>query len=415
MISAPTADDWAWIETVEQAVRDIVARIEKVVDRNQAKVLSAFQQAQVSESHLWGSTGYGYGDRARDQLDAVFASAFGAEAALVRPHFVSGTHALAVAFFGLLRPGDQLLYGTGSPYDTLHPVIGLSGTGMGSLRDFGVRYDFVPLCEDGSIDLPALTARMDDSTKVVALQRSAGYAWRRSLTVRDIGEAVAAVKSVKSDVFVVVDNCYGEFTEELEPSQVDADLTVGSLIKNPGGGIAPTGGYLVGTERAVQLASFRLTAPGLGGEAGSHESYRLYFQGLFLAPHIVGEALKGLAFASEAFTRAGFECAPRPSDPRGDLVLRVKTGSAARLLALCRAVQQAAPVDAHVTPEPWAMPGYNDPVVMASGAFIQGSSMELSADGPLREPYTAYLQGGLTYSHVKLAVLTALRAMASAQ
>lgn len=399
---------WSVAQRVEEGIAGELQRIDRLVDRNQLKALDAFRAERISETHLFGSTGYGYGDAGRERLDRLFARIFGAEAALVRPQIVSGTHALAAAFFGLLRPGDTLLYATGEPYDTLRSVIGLTGAKTGSLREFGVGFESVELRPDGGIDIEAVVRRMDPRTKVVAMQRSPGYAWRRALAVEEIAEAARAVKERNPAAWVVVDNCYGEFTEDTEPSEAGADLVVGSLIKNPGGGLAPTGGYLAGRREAVNLAAHRLTAPGLGGEAGSHEIYRLYYQGVFLAPHVTGEALKGNVFAAAALQRAGFLCAPAWDEPRRDTVLRVRLGSPELLLRFCRAIQANSPIDAHVVPEPWDMPGYESPVVMAAGGFVQGSSIELSADAPLREPYTAFLQGGLTYSHVKIAVLRAL-------
>ncbi len=401
--------DFSWMEEVERSIRPALEEIDRLIDRNQLKVLSAFADARVSDEHLSGSTGYGLGDRGREQLDTVFAAAFGAQAGLVRPSLASGTHALAAAYFGLLRPGDILLYATGAPYDTLETVIGLRGAGMGSLQEFGIGYRCVELAADGGVDVAAVLAALDERVTVVAFQRSPGYRWRRALRVAELGAAIAAVKAVRPDVQTVVDNCYGEFTETVEPCVVGADLTVGSLIKNPGGGLAPSGGYLVGTADAVERASYRVTAPGIGAEMGSYEQYRLYFQGLFMAPHVVGQALKGNVFAAAALTRVGIECAPGPEEERVDTVLRIRLGTAERLVAFCQAIQQTSPIDAHVAPEPWQMPGYGDPVVMAAGAFVQGSSIELSADGPLREPFIAYLQGGLTYSHVKIAVTRALK------
>ncbi len=407
--------NWGQARRHEQALRGAFERIERLADHNQEKVLNAFNRCQVSDTDMFGSTGYGYGDRGREQLERVFASVFGGESALVRPAFASGTHALTVGLFALLRPGDRLIYATGEPYDTLHPVIGLRTGGSGSLAEFGVSFAAVDLLPGGAVDLDGLRellAVMHAGRRrrtVVALQRSAGYAWRRAVTVREIGEVVRLAKAVDRDALVLVDNCYGEFTEELEPGDVGADLTVGSLIKNPGGGLAPTGAYIVGSRSAVDAAGQRLIAPGIGGESGSHESYRLYFQGLFMAPHIVAEALKGKVFAASVLTEAGYTCEPhQESGGGGDIVLRVRLGSADRLVRFCQAIQQASPVGSHVAPEPWGMPGYADPVIMASGAFVQGSSIELSADGPLREPYIAYLQGGLTYSHVKIAILHAL-------
>lgn len=396
---------------LEREIAPYLQAVEHIAERNQAKVLAAFHDAAISETHLFGSTGYGFDDRGREQLDEVFARTFGAQKALVRPTLVSGTHALAVSLFALLRPGDNLLYATGMPYDTLQPVIGLIGDGQGSLRDFGVSFDYVDLTEQGTLQIDVIKKHLLPSTKVVAIQRSAGYVWRRSLTISEISEAITEIKSVRPDIFILVDNCYGEFTELREPSDVGADLTVGSLIKNPGGGLAPTGGYIVGTTAAVMQTAYRLTAPGIGSHSGSYENYRLFYQGLFLAPHVVLQALKGNLFTAKAMTKAGYECAPAVEETRGDIVLRVRLGSAERLIAFCQAIQRYSPVDAHVLPEPWQMPGYRDEVIMASGAFVSGSSIELSADGPLREPYIAYLQGGLTYEHVKIAVMQAIEEM----
>ncbi len=403
--------DWLKVHRLEKEVAPQLQAIDELVERNQEKVLTAFHDAAIAETHLLGSTGYGFDDRGREQLDEVFARAFGAQQALVRPTFVSGTHALAVSLFALLRPGDNLLYATGMPYDTLRPVIGLQGANQGSLCDYGVSFDYVDLTEQGTLQIEAILEHLLPVTKVVAIQRSAGYAWRRALTIAEISEAIAAIKSVRKDIFVLVDNCYGEFTELSEPSDVGADLTVGSLIKNPGGGLAPTGGYIVGTEAAVTQAAYRLTAPGIGSHSGSYENYRLFYQGLFLAPHVVGQALKGNVFSAKALTEAGYTCEPSVQDTHGDIVLRVRLGRAERLIAFCQAIQRYSPIDAHVLPEPWQMPGYSDEVIMASGAFISGSSIELSADGPLREPYIAYLQGGLTYEHVKIAVTQAIEEM----
>ncbi|TBL80208.1 aminotransferase class I/II-fold pyridoxal phosphate-dependent enzyme [Paenibacillus thalictri] len=397
-------------ERAERLIEPKLRDIERIIDFNQWKVIRAFQQHKVSDYHFSGSTGYGYNDRGREVLDLVYADVFGAEAALVRPHFVSGTHTIGTALFGVLRPGDQLLSITGRPYDTLHKVIGKPGDGKGSLQDFGIRYDEVALLADGAPDYPAIQRAITPQTKVVAIQRSRGYSWRPSFTVEQIGEMVRFVKEIKSDVIVFVDNCYGEFTEQTEPTEVGADLIAGSLIKNPGGGIAPTGGYVAGKSRYVELASYRLTAPGIGGEVGAMlGTTRSMFQGLFLAPHLVGQAVKGSVFAAALFEQLGFESHPRWNDPRTDLIQAVRFTSASHLIAFVQGIQQAAAVDSHVTPEPWDMPGYEHPVIMAAGTFIQGGSLELSADAPIREPYIAYMQGGLTYSHCKLGVLTALQ------
>ena len=404
-------NEWKQIESIDSLLADNYRAIDQMVAKNQEKVLAAFWEAEIGDHQLFGSTGYGYGDRGREQLESVYAKAFSAEAALVRPHIVSGTHALSVAFFGLLRPGDTLLYITGKPYDTLQTVIGAEVASKGSLHEYGILYDEVDLREDGSIDIESVLKKITSTVRVIAIQRSPGYAWRRALSVNEIGEAIYTIKQLHPHVMVVIDNCYGEFTEEWEPSEFGADLVVGSLIKNPGGGLAPTGGYLVGSEEAVELASFRLTAPGIGAESGSYENYRLFFQGLFMAPHIVGQALKGNLFSSKFLEQLGFQCAPASTESERDLVLKINLGSKELLVAFCQAVQSASPVDAHALPEPWLMPGYQDPVIMAAGTFVQGSSIELSADGPIRPPYIAYMQGGLTLEHVKIAMIHVMRAL----
>ncbi|QYR24084.1 methionine gamma-lyase family protein [Paenibacillus sp. sptzw28] len=402
-----------WAEAAEEQVYGVFRAVDSVSERNQWKVIRAFQKHRVSDYHFNGSTGYGYNDRGREVLDLVYADVFGAQAALVRPHFVSGTHTIGCALFGLLRPGDELLYITGRPYDTLHKVIGKPGDGTGSLQDFGIRYAEAPLAVDGSVDWEAVESRMTERTKVVGIQRSRGYDWRSSYSVAQIGEMVKRVKALKPDVFVFVDNCYGEFTEEAEPTEVGVDLIAGSLIKNPGGGLAPTGGYVAGTKEAVELTAYRLTAPGIGGEVGATlGTLRAMFQGLFLSPHLVGQALKGSVFASAMFENLGFETNPRWDEPRTDLIQAVRFAESGQLIAFVQGIQRAAAVDAHVVPEPWDMPGYEHPVIMAAGTFMQGGSLELSADAPIREPYIAYMQGGLTYSHVKYGVLNALSTLA---
>ncbi|WP_090672734.1 aminotransferase class I/II-fold pyridoxal phosphate-dependent enzyme [Paenibacillus tianmuensis] len=400
------------MEQAELQIEGKLKEIDRVIDRNQWKVIRAFQKHKVSDYHFAGSTGYGYNDRGREVLDLVYADVFGAEAALVRPHFVSGTHTIGTALFGVLRPGDELLMMTGRPYDTLHKVIGKPGDGQGSLQDWGIAYQEVDLLEDGSPDFAAVAERITPRTKVIGIQRSRGYAWRPSFTVAQIGEMVRFVKEIKPDVIVFVDNCYGEFTELTEPTEVGVDLMAGSLIKNPGGGLAATGGYIAGKSRYVELASYRLTAPGIGGEVGAMlGTTRAIFQGLFLAPHLVGQAVKGSVFAASVFEQLGFTTHPRWNDPRTDLIQAVQFTGPEHLIAFVQGIQQAAAVDAHVVPEPWDMPGYEHPVIMAAGTFIQGGSLELSADAPIREPYIAYMQGGLTYSHCKMGVLTAIQNM----
>ena len=386
-----------------------------------ARIMDAFAAERVDTACFDGTAGYGYDDRGRDTLDRVFARVMGAEAAFVRHSIANGTHALTIGLFGLLRPGDVLLSVTGKPYDTLGDVIGLTGKkGEGSLADFGVDYRQIELKEGKTVDLDALTAFLKSKegarVKVCFLQRSKGYMARRTLTVDEIGETVRAVKAVRPDAFVMVDNCYGEFTEEKEPTAAGADLVVGSLIKNPGGGMAESGGYLAGTKKAVELASYRLTSPGIGLEVGATlgQNKSLY-RGLFYAPHTVAEALKTAHFAAYVFAALGFAVEPQAGETRSDIIQTVKTGSPELLCALCRGIQAGSPVDAYVTPEPWDMPGYQDQVIMAAGTFVQGASIELSADGPLRPPYTAFLQGGLTFESGRIGILSAASAVLAAQ
>ncbi|WP_415639988.1 aminotransferase class I/II-fold pyridoxal phosphate-dependent enzyme [Paenibacillus sediminis] len=401
-----------WKQQVETEIEGKLKEVDRIVDQNQWKVIEAFQNFHVSDFHFAGSTGYAYNDRGREVLDEVYAEVFGAEAALVRPHFASGTHTIATALFGVLRPGDELFYITGRPYDTLHKVIGHPGDGTGSLQDYGITYQEAALLDDGTVDWKAVEERIHSKTKVIGIQRSRGYDWRSSFTVEQIGEMVRRVKSIKPDVIVFVDNCYGEFTEEIEPTEVGVDLMAGSLIKNPGGGLAETGGYICGKREYVELASYRLTAPGIGGEVGAMlGTTRGIFQGLFLAPTLVGQAVKGSIFAAAMFEKVGFNTKPRWNEKRTDLIQAIKFSSSEHLIAFVQGIQLAAAVDSHVVPEPWDMPGYEHPVIMAAGTFIQGGSLELSADAPIREPYIGYMQGGLTYSHVKFGVLKALQTM----
>ncbi|MFD2612140.1 methionine gamma-lyase family protein [Paenibacillus gansuensis] len=400
------------ISQTEERIGFRLTEVDRIVDENQWKVIQAFQKHKVSDYHFAGSTGYGYNDRGREVLDLVYAEVFGAEAGLVRPHFVSGTHTISTALFGVLRPGDELLYITGKPYDTLHKVIGKPGDGKGSLQDFGIKYKEVPLLEEGGIDWASVEKAITVQTKVIGIQRSRGYDWRASFTVAEIREMADKVKMLKNDLIVFVDNCYGEFTETWEPTEAGVDLMAGSLIKNPGGGIAPSGGYIVGKQKYVEQASYRLTAPGIGGEVGAMlGTTRAIYQGLFLAPLLVGQAVKGSILAAAVFEELGFETKPGWTEPRTDLIQAIRFSSDEHLIAFVQGIQMSSAVDSHVVPEPWDMPGYEHPVIMAAGTFIQGGSLELSADAPIREPFIAYMQGGLTYSHVKLGILTALRNM----
>lgn len=392
--------------------RESFLKIEEITEYNQQKMLAAFAKAGVSESHFAASTGYGYGDRGRDALDQVYAMAFQAENALVRHNFVSGTHALTVALFGVLRPGDTMLSVTGIPYDTLRGVIGLEGVSSGSLKEFGIRYEQVELKEDGGLDFDAIAKRVKPGLKMVYLQRSRGYSLRPSLFVEEIERTAKLVKSQAPDCIVMVDNCYGEFVEKTEPTSRGADLMAGSLIKNPGGGVAPTGGYIAGRADLVEQCAYRLTTPGTGREIGATLGQnRELFMGAFHAPHVTGEALKTAAFAAALYELLGFEVTPRFSDPRADIIQVMKLGNEKSLVAFCQGIQKGAPVDSFVTPEPWDMPGYDSQVIMAAGAFTLGASIELSADAPLREPYAAWMQGGLNFHSGKLGVLLAAQAM----
>ena len=387
--------------------------IDRTAERCTLRVMEAFQDQRVSDACFAGTTGYGYDDLGRETLDRLYAQVFGAEAALVRIGFVNGTHALCAAMFALAAPGETVLAVTGTPYDTLRTAIGLSGDSFGSLRFYGVNYAQVELAADGGPDLEAIRrAAADPAVKGVMIQRSRGYEDRKALSVREIGEIVKTVRSVNPAAHIMVDNCYGEFTDEIEPCQVGADLIAGSLIKNSGGGLAPTGGYVAGKRELVERAAMRLTTPGIGGECGSTlGNNRLLFQGLFLAPHTVAQALKTSVFCAAMMEQLGIASSPTVDEPRSDIIQMVKLGSPERMKRFCLGIQAGAPVDSYVTPEPWQMPGYEDPVIMAAGAFIQGSSIELSADGPMRPPYTVYLQGGLTYESGKLGVMMAVSAM----
>lgn len=394
------------IHRAEVAAEDILQKQFPNLDArshlNHAKVLQAFQEEQVTTYHLAGTTGYGLGDSGREVLDRVFARVLGTEAALVRGQFVSGTHAIAAALFGVLRPGDHLLSVTGNPYDTLEEVIGLRGDGQGSLRDFGVTYSGVPLDAEGKIQYSLLEEAIKGNTKLMIVQRSRGYAWRRSISISALAKLVEFVRRRFPQVLIFVDNCYGELVETLEPGDVGVDLMAGSLIKNLGGSLAPTGGYVAGKRKLVQLTAQRLTAPGIGAEVGaSLEWQRLFFQGLYFSPLTVAEALKGAVFAAAFWSQLGFDVNPLPEEERTDLIQAVRLGSRERMIAFCRGLQKGSPIDSHVYPEPAGMPGYGDEVIMAGGTFIQGATSEFSADGPLREPYVAYQQGGISYPYVK--------------
>lgn len=398
----------------EEEIRPQFERVDRIAMLNTRKVMTAFQDNKVSDSCFAGTTGYGYDDLGREVLDKVYAQVFCTEAALVRIGFVNGTHALSAALFGILKPGDTLLSVTGLPYDTLRNAIGIDGDCHGSLKFYGINYKQVDL-KDGEADLEAIKAALADrSISAVLIQRSRGYENRKALSAEEIGEICSAVKSVAPNVTVMVDNCYGEFTGEHEPTEYGVDIMAGSLIKNPGGGLAPTGGYIVGRKDLVENAAMRLTTPGIGGECGaSLGNNRLLFQGFFMAPHIVAQAIKTVTFCSAMMKKIGFESSPAPDEARNDIIQMVTLKNGENMKKFCRGVQAGAPVDSYVTPEPWQMPGYNVPVIMAAGAFVQGSSIELSADGPMREPYTLYVQGGITYESGKLGIMMAVNEMLS--
>lgn len=401
-------------EAVIAELKERFDAIDRMAEFNQAKVLLAMRKNKVSAPCFAATTGYGYDDFGRDKLEAVYADVFHTEAALVRPQITCGTHALTVALSANLLPGDELLSPVGLPYDTLQEVIGIRESRC-SLKEYGVSYKQADLKPDGSFDFDAIRAAMSDKTKLVTIQRSKGYATRPSFSVSQIGELISFVKSIKPDVLVMVDNCYGEFVEEIEPSDVGADMTVGSLIKNPGGGLAPIGGYICGTKECVERCAYRLSAPGLGQEVGANLGILpSFYQGLFLSPTVVAGALKGAIFAANLYEQLGFRVIPTGKEERHDIIQAVELGSREGMLAFCKGIQLAAPVDSYVDPVPGDMPGYNDQVIMAAGAFVQGSSIELSADGPIREPYAVYFQGGLTWYHAKLGILTSLQKMLDA-
>ena len=401
-------------EDIISALRERFDRIDQVAEYNQAKVIAAMQKNRVSAGCFAGTTGYGYNDIGRDTLERVYADCFHTEAALVRPQIVCGTHALAVALSANLRPGDELLSPVGRPYDTLEEVIGIRESAC-SLAEYGVTYDEVALLPDGSIDYEGVRAKIKPQTRMVTIQRSKGYATRPTLSVAEIGKLIAFVKSIRSDIICMVDNCYGEFVDVIEPSDLGADMIVGSLIKNPGGGLAPIGGYICGTQACVDRCAYRLSAPGLGQEVGANLGLMTsLYQGFFLAPTVVAGALKGAIFAANIYEKLGYRCIPNATEPRHDIIQAVELGSEAAMCAFCEGIQAAAPVDSYARPIPGEMPGYDHPVIMAAGAFVQGSSIELSADGPIREPYAVYFQGGLTWAHAKLGILMSLQKMVDA-
>ena len=389
-------------------------RIDDVSEYNQMKVLHAMQKNQVSEMHLETSSGYGYTDLGRDTLEAVYADVFHTEDALVRTQIACGTHALNIALSGNLRPGDELLSVSGKPYDTLEEVIGIRPS-RGSLAEYGVTYSQVDLLEDGSFDYEGIKNAINEKTKIVAIQRSKGYLTRPTLSVQSIGDVIKYIKSINKDIKVMVDNCYGEFVDTVEPSDFGADMIVGSLIKNPGGGLAPIGGYIAGTKECVENAAFRLTTPGLGKEVGASLGVnKSFFQGLFLAPTVTAGALKGAIFAANVYEKLGYKVVPNSTEERHDIIQAVTFGTPEGVIEFCKGIQAAAPVDSHVEPEPWAMPGYDAPVIMAAGAFVSGSSIELSADGPIKPPYNVYFQGGLTWYHAKLGIMMSLQKLIDA-
>ena len=398
------------IDEAESEVADCFTKLDDIMAYNQYKVLDAFQKNGICDRHFSWNTGYGYDDAGRDATERVFADIFHAEAALVRPIIVNGTHALSLALTGVLRPGDHMIYCTGAPYDTLEETIGIRGEGKGSLKDYGVTYSQVELTPDGRIDLEAVAKAITPATRMVCLQRATGYGWRKAISIEEIQEWAEFVRNINTDIVRMVDNCYGEFLHVKEPTDVGADIMAGSLIKNPGGGLALTGGYIAGRADLIDKVSYRLTTPGIGGECGlTFGQTRTMLQGLFIAPKTVNGAVKGAVLCARVFEKLGYEVCPKSEDLRSDIIQAVKLWSPEAVIGFCKGIQAAAPIDSHVSPEPWAMPGYEDPVIMAAGAFVQGSSIELSADAPIREPYIVYFQGGLTYEHSKFGVIKALQ------
>lgn len=396
-------------DDILEGLQERFSVIDETAEYNQLKVLRAMQEHQVSEACLLGTTGYGYNDLGRDTLEEVYASVFHTESALVRPQITCGTHALALALMSNLRPGDELLSPVGKPYDTLEEVIGIRPS-KGSLKEYGISYRQVDLLPDGSFDYDKIKENINEKTRLVTIQRSKGYQTRPTLSVKRIGELIAFIKGIKPDVICMVDNCYGEFVEKCEPSDVGADMVVGSLIKNPGGGLAPIGGYIAGKKECVENAAYRLTSPGLGKEVGASLGIlSAFYQGLFLAPTVTASALKGAIFAANVYERLGYHVVPNSTESRHDIIQAVEFGTPEGVIAFCQGIQAAAPIDSHVTPEPWDMPGYDAQVIMAAGAFVSGSSIELSADGPIKPPYAVYFQGGLTWQHAKFGIMKSLQ------
>ena len=396
------------VSEAEESIKEQFKHIENICEINQLRVMKAFADNRVSDSHFVATTGYGYDDLGRDTLDRVYADIMGAEDALVRHNFISGTHTISTALFAVLRPNDILVSITGKPYDTLEEVIGIQGeAGNGSLKDFGVKYVQIDLKHDGTPDLEQIKFTLTHmNVKAVTIQRSKGYGWRPTYSAKDIGALIEFVKEISPETICIVDNCYGEFVETEEPTAYGADLIAGSLIKNPGGGLAPTGGYIAGKQKYVELCAYRLTSVGIGKEAGASLGFnRQMYQGLFMAPHVVSQALKAAVLCSAVFEKLGFEVDPKPNEIRHDIIQSIKFGDPDKVTAFCQGIQKGAPVDSFVTPEPWDMPGYSSQVIMAAGAFVQGASIELSADAPIKPPYIAYMQGGLTYESAKLGIM----------
>ena len=403
------------INECENEVEELFADLDDIMAFNQYKVLDAFQKNGIRDMHFSWNTGYGYDDPGRDAIERVYADIFHTEAALVRPIIVNGTHALTLTLMGILRPGDELIYCTGAPYDTLEEVIGIRGEGKGSLKEYGVTYKQVELTPEGNIDFDALKEAISPKTRMVSLQRATGYGWRKAISIEEIEEWTKFVKNINPEIICMTDNCYGEFLHVKEPTDVGVDVMAGSLIKNPGGGLALTGGYIAGRADLIEKVSYRMTSPGIGGECGlTFGQTRTMLQGLFIAPKTVNGAVKGAILCAKAYEKLGFEVCPKVDDIRSDIIQAVKLGSPEGVIAFCQGIQAAAPVDSFVTPEPWDMPGYDAPVIMAAGAFVAGSSIELSADGPIKPPYAVYFQGGLTFPHAKFGILKALQSLKNA-